>query len=325
MSGPLPERSLAGARVLVTGASGFLGGALCRALVRAEAEVHALSRSPQSGGQAENERPRITWHRGDLTDPPSLARAVADARPTVVFHLAAYGTTYGERDRERAVAVNVQGSLALWHALENHEARLVVAGSCGEYGDVRGLVREDHACAPTWFYPATKNAMVTLLTTLGRETGREVVVLRPFGPYGPGDVSDRVIPAVVARLLAGDPVDTTAGKQRRDFLHVDDHVRGFLLAATVALPSTGRIYNLGSGQPRTLRQVLELAAQAVGDGALERVRFGALPYRATEVWEMCADISAARTELGFEPRIDLAAGLADTVAWHRRRIEGLRP
>lgn len=325
MSGPLPERSLAGARVLVTGASGFLGGALCRALVRAEAEVHALSRLPQNGEEAEDERSRITWHRGDLTNPPSLVRAIASARPTVVFHLAAYGTTYGERDRERAMAVNVQGSLALWHALENLKVRLVVAGSCGEYGDVRGLAREDQACAPTWFYPATKNAMVTLLTTLGRETGREVVVLRPFGPYGPGDLSDRVIPAVVTRLLAGDPVDTTAGEQRRDFLHVDDHVRGFLLAASVALPGTGRIYNLGSGQPRTLRQVLELAAQAVGDGAHERVRFGALPYRQTEVWEMCADISAARAELGFEPRIDLAAGLADTVAWHRRRIEGLRP
>lgn len=319
MSGPLAERRLDGARVLVTGARGFLGGALSQALERAGAEVHALSRtpSPRTG-------PRITWHLGDLTDPPSLERAVAATRPAVVFHLAAYGTTYAERDRERAVAVNVQGSLALWQSLEGHDCRLVVAGSCGEYGDLRGLAREDQACAPTWFYPATKHAMVTLLTTLGRETGREVVVLRPFGPYGPGDRSNRVVPAVASRLLAGREVATTAGEQLRDFLFVDDHVRAFLLAATRPLPATGRIYNVGSGEPVALRRVIEAVATAVGGDAPARVRLGALPYRDTEVWEMCAAITAIRQDLGFAPTIDLAAGLATTVEWHRERLREAR-
>lgn len=314
--------SLEGRAVLVTGATGFLGSHLARALTAAGARVHALRRRPEQDTRFPVEG--IVWHPGSLTDPASLRAAVAAASPEVVFHLAAYGTTFGQKDQEEAFRVNVEGSLHLWRALEGAPCRLpcrlVMAGSCGEYGQARGQVREDLACRPTWFYPATKNAAVTLLSTLGRQHGREVVTLRPFGPYGPADSSDRVVPHVIETLLAGREVAVTLGEQLRDYAYVDDHVAAFLLAATRPLPETGAVYNVGSGEVIRLRDLLEAIARAVGGvggDALDRVLFGAVPYRDSEVWEVCCSIEAARRDLGYEPRVPLDEGLRRTVAWYR--------
>ena len=313
---------LAGRPVLVTGATGFLGTHLVRALSATGARVHALRRNPGSSTRLPS--PGTVWHEADLLDEESLARAVGAAAPEVVFHLAAYGTTFDQKDEGAAFRVNVAGSLGLWRALGNLPCRLVVAGSCGEYGQARGQVREDLACRPTWFYPATKNAAVTLLSTLGRQHGREVVTLRPFGPYGPADSTERVVPHVIATLLAGREVAVTAGEQRRDYAFVDDHVDAFLLAATRPLPTgdegaeNGAIYNIGSGQVIQLRDLLTAIADAVGGDAPQRLRLGAIPYRPGEVWEMCCDISAARRDLGYAPKVSLKEGIERTVRWYRR-------
>src|SRR5207244_466570 len=103
----------------------------------------------------------------------------------------------------------------------------------------------------------SKHAAVTLLRALAREDRRELVVLRPFGPYGPGDDSDRVIPFTIRRLVAGETVPLSGGEQLRDFAYVDDHVRAFVLAAAAQLPELAAVYNIGSGRPTVLRSVVE--------------------------------------------------------------------
>lgn len=306
-----------GRTVLVTGASGFIGTHLVGALLSKGATVHAIRRDPASGTRLPLEG--IHWHIADLLDPESLSRAVASAQPEIVFHLAAYGTTFDQRDTLLSLRVNVEGSLNLWNALGDATIRLVHTGSCGEYGQAKGQVKESALCEPTWTYPATKNASVTILSTLGRETGREVVTLRPFGPYGSADDPRRVIPHTILALLRGETVRVTAGEQLRDYAHVDDQVEAFIAAGVVPLPRTGAIYNVGSGEVVKLKQVLTTIADAVGGDALSRVAFGAVPYRDSEVWEMCCDISAARRDLGYVPTISLQEGIDRTVEWFRER------
>ena len=307
-----------GRTVLVTGASGFIGTHLVRALLLEEATVHAIRRNPAS--QTRLPLDGIQWHSGDILDPGSLSRAVTAARPEVVFHLAAYGTTFDQREPSLSVRVNVEGSWNLWDALGDATVRVVHTGSCGEYGQAKGQVAESALCEPTWLYPATKNASVTILSTLGRESGREVVSLRPFGPYGSADDPRRVIPHTILSLLRGETVKVTAGEQLRDYAHVDDQVQAFVSAGIVPLPRTGAIYNVGSGEIVNLRKVLTAIADAVGGDALSRVAFGAVPYRASEVWEMCCDISAARRDLGYAPKISLREGIGRTVEWYRERL-----
>jgi nucleoside-diphosphate-sugar epimerase len=156
---------------------------------------------------------------------------------------------------------------------------------------------------------------------LAFETGREVVILRPFGPYGPRDRPERLIPYVVSRLIAGEPAEVSDGDQLRDYSFVDDHVRALLLAGTRPLSRVAPVYNIGSGEPIRVRALLEAIAAAVGEGAAGRLVFGARPHRRDDPREMYADASLAARELGYTPAISLPEGLSRTVAWYRARRE----
>jgi nucleoside-diphosphate-sugar epimerase len=289
-----------GGRVFVTGASGFLGAHVVRALKSAGAEVYDT--------------------RIDLLDVSTLRAALAVAEPDCVIHLAAYGARPGERDRDRMFAVNVQGSVNLWSALPSSVRRVVMAGTCVEYAAADALVNEQYPCDPRNAYAASKHAAVSLLRAFGREEKRQVVVLRPFGPYGPGDDSDRVVPFTLRRLIAGESVPLSHGEQLRDFAFVDDHARAFLLAATSDIPHAAPMYNIGSGEAVTLRSVIEAAADAVDPSARQLLQFGALPYRADEGRVIGADISAARRDLGYQPAVPIADGLVRTVSWMRSLV-----
>ena len=175
---------------------------------------------------------------------------------------------------------------------------------------------------PATPYAATVHEAVSYSTERARRTGRELVIVRPFGPYGPGDRPERLIPFVIAGLLSGQRVAVTAGEQRRDYSFIDDHVRALLLAGSAPLSGTPRTYNVGSGGPIAVRTLVERIAAVVGGGAFARVDFGAVPYRPGDLADMFADTTAARRELGYEPAIALDEGLERTVAWYRASRAG---
>src|SRR5712692_6449556 len=143
MPGMAPLRdnvSMAGRRVLVTGARGFLGSHLMLALAAAGGEAHAF--------------------QGDITDAEGVRAEVAAVRPDLVFHMAAYGTTPIQRDEARMREVNVGGVEHLWRALDGQSCRVVQTGTCGEYGPAMGALAEDHLCRPATAYTRTMHEAV---------------------------------------------------------------------------------------------------------------------------------------------------------------------
>jgi nucleoside-diphosphate-sugar epimerase len=308
----------AGRRVLVTGGTGFIGSHLIRALVAAGAQTHALVRPAREAALPVEDR--VHAHPCDLIDAGAVAAAVAAADPEQVFHLAAYGTTGRQSDRARIARVNIAGTTHLWDALGPRVRRFVQTGTCAEYGAVSGPIAESYACQPRSLYPATLHAAVTMSQARGYESGREVVILRPFGPYGPGDRPERLIPYVIGRLLAGERADVSSGVQVRDYSHVDDHVTAMLLAGARPLPSPVAVYNVASGRPITVRALLETIAEEIGGDAPRRLAFGARALGAHEPQEMYADVSAIGRDLGFRARIELRDGLRRTIAAARAAL-----
>ena len=220
-------------------------------------------------------------------------------------------------------AVNVGGVERLWNSLHDATTRLVQAGTSAEYAPKSGALSENDPCRPESDYARTMHEAVSFSVEQGRRTGREVVVVRPFGPYGAGDRPERLIPHVIDGLLGGGRVAVTAGEQRRDFSHVDDHVRALLAAAIVPLADP-RVYNIGSGHPIRVRQLVEAIADAVGERSRDRIDYGAVPSRVEDQTDRFADIAAARRDLGYEPMVPLAHGLARTIQAARAAREAVQ-
>jgi len=309
------------AKVCVTGAAGFIGGHVAERLLQEGHEVVGLD--DFSSGKRETaamlaESPGFRLVEGSIADPQAVARAVAGAK--WVFHLAAIPSVpVSMKEPERTTAVNVGGTVNVLHAaMRARVERVVLACSCAAYGD--GPEQPKHEALlprPVSPYAAQKVACELYAHTFTRAYGLPCVGLRFFNVYGPRQDPKSeyaaAIPRFVTRLLSGQrPVVYGDGLQTRDFVHVSDVVRAQLLAAT-APDAPGEIVNVGSGRSASLLELIALIKQAIGPAAAH-LDPEHQPARVGDLRASSADLSKARTVLGYEPRVQLADGLADVVS-----------
>lgn len=305
-------------RVLVTGASGFVGAAVVRRAVALGLPVTALVGPASDIARLAPLARDIDIARADITDTRALAAAVADARPELCIHLAAAGAVVREDALDLLLAANALAPARLAHALAAAGARrLVTAGSSSEYGTVEGPMDESRACDPDDPYGVSKLAGGLLARVAGRDAGLETAHLRLFSVYGPGEDPRRLVTSVVRALVAGRPLELTPGEQVRDFVYVDD-VAEALLTAALAPEVDGLTVNVGTGVETTVRDLcLRIAGLTGGDDLLD---FGARPYRPGERFHWRAATEHAQRTLGWRSRTSLDEGLRLTVDAARRDL-----
>lgn len=300
------------ARVLVTGAGGFVGVNLAHRLLDEGYEITCLTRDPSGGLRLESLRGRARIVGCDLLDAPAVRRATADADPEVVFHLASTPfnpPTIAARTHLEVIAL---GTLNLLEAVAGRRGvRVVIAGSAAEYGGGSGLP-EDAPLRPGTVLGAAKASATLLAQAYARLHGTETVVLRLFTPFGPWERSGRLVPHAVLSALRGEDVRMTSGEQQRDFLYVADVVDALVRAATNPLPG-GTVLNICSGRGVRVRDLVEMVLDLMGRPV--RALPGALPDRPDEIREVSGDNAAARALLGWEPRVPLDEGLRRSIAW----------
>ena len=297
-------------RVLVTGASGFVGRAVLDALAREDAEVVALARRPPT----QDARPRLRWRALDMLDAAALRRAVAEAGCDTCIHLAwDVGPGYW------AAPANLDwlaASVALLRAFrEAGGVRFVGAGTCAEHdwtGVVDAPLREDAPRRPATLYGAAKGALWDVAAAYAAATGMEVAWGVVFHAIGPGERAGRLLPSIVAALDAGQEARCTSGAQVQDPMDVRD--LGAAFAALAASPLRGRV-NLGRGAPASVAEIARRIAAHCGRPDL--LRLGALPARAGEPARLVPDLARMRDELGFVPRHDLDDSIATAIDWQR--------
>lgn len=316
-----PAGGLAGRRVLVTGASGFIGARLVRRLLAAGADVHALTSTvsavypPRLVGL----RGSITLHEGSLTDRGAMDALARAAEPAYVWHLGAYthvGKSWSRVDE--CVQVNVQGTVNLLQALAPvGYARLVYMGTSEIYGDVPVPFTEDGPVNPVSPYAVSKYAGECFARVFQRSRGAPVVLARPFNAFGPGQSPDRIVPEIIVRALRGQPLPMTQGRQTREFNYVDDLADG-LVRLGLAPDVEGEVVNLGCGREVSIRDLAVRLLALLGDPV--EPRFGALPDRPTEIWRMYADTAKATRLLGWQPTVGLEEGLRRTVDWYAAEL-----
>lgn len=310
-------------RVLVTGATGFLGSHLVHRLLAGGAEVHVLARATSSFERLHDVGSRLVRWTGDVTDRESLQRCLGSAQPAIVFHLA--GHTAGRRFEgdwsqvERAIADNFLGTIALLRAAETSGAPIrsvIRTGGLEEYGAGPTPYAETQREQPRSPYSASQVSATHWCKMLQPQLPFAVVTLRPALTYGPAQSVDFLIPALITALLRGERFPMTDGTQRRDLLYVDDFVDAALRAA--AHPDLrGTILNVATAEEHSMGDVAATIAQQLG--AEHLVQRGALPARAGELMHLVARTDEALRTLGWRPATPLALGLARTIAWYRDR------
>lgn len=309
------EQDLAGARVLVTGATGFLGRHLVRRLIGAGLRPDLLMR-PESAAALAGAAGPCPVHGAALEDRAALDRALRDIRPDIVFHLGAY--TDPVRDPARgthALTVNLQATVALAAAADAVGTRVfVTTGTSEEYGRQEAPFHEDMPERPLSPYSASKAAATLWLRMLHDTHGFPAVVLRPFLVYGPGQSPPKLVPSAILAALAGEDFPMTSGRQKRELTYVGDVVEG-LLAAALTPAARGGVFNLGSGDERPVAGIVERIYRLAGARGAPRI--GAVPDRANDMQHFAADTARAAQVLGWRASTPLDAGLSETIAWAR--------
>lgn len=297
-------------RLLLTGATGFVGRHAIAPLVARGFEVHALS-WPHAGGGA-----GAQWHQANLLVPGDVAHVLDDVRPTHLVHLAWY-VAPGKWAEALENYDWVRTSLDLLQQFAAHGGiRTVVAGSCLEYDWSAGYCSEARTPRrPHTFYGTCKNALQELWAGYATRSGVSSAWPRIFFVYGPGEHPDRLVAHVMRKLLTGEEAKCSHGRQIRDYLYVQDVADA--LAALVDSSVEGPI-NVASGQPITLANLVGRIGDAIGRPDL--IRLGAIPPAPSDMPLVVADTRRLEDELGFRPAVSLDRGIAQTIQWWSAQI-----
>ena len=313
-------------RWLVTGGVGFIGSHLCRALLERGDAVRILddfSNAPYptalkrtNHAALSREFASIDVVEGCVTDRELATRLAAES--DAIIHLAGLaGVRPSFADPARYAAVNVEGTANLLDAAQRAGHGLFVfASSSSVYGNATPLpaLEDAPAIVPESPYAASKRAAELVASAMLRKTPRmRCAALRFFTVYGPRQRPEMAITTFLRAILAGKPITVFGdGSMRRDFTHVEDIVRGILATADRA-PEGFRAYNLGSGAPITLTDLVTSMSKATERTC--QVLHSDVPLG--DVDATFADISRAKAELDWAPRIRLEEGLATVVEWLR--------
>lgn len=318
-----------GRSVLITGANGFIGSWVARALVDARANVVALVRdqTAQGGLALQHIRDRVTLVMGDVADAALMQRAVNEYAVDTCFHLAAQAIVgVSNRSPASTFETNIRGT---WNLLEACRTvptvtRVVVASSDKAYGRQDRLpYKEGDSLNGIYSYDASKACCDMLARSYAASFGMPVAVTRCANVYGGADLNfSRLVPDTMRAVLTDQaPVVRSDGSPTRDYMYAADAVSAYLtLAEALDRPDVhGQAYNFGTGQPISVADLVRRIIALSGREQLQPRILGAGTPRG-EIDAQYLDSRKAADQLGWRPRYTLDDGLRQTLSWYARYL-----
>lgn len=307
-------------KVLITGATGFIGSHLTQRLIPEGFEVGIIKRERSDAWRIKDLLDKIVVYDVDLRNTQEVSKAVSHFRPDVIFHLATYyAVEHESQEVSPMVDTNVLGTVNLLEASKESMVKLFVnTSSCFVYKESENKLSENDALSPLNLYALTKIQAEQACSFYAEKYGLKAITFRIFPPYGPADHERRLIPYVIKSLLDEERLKLTTGGQRWDFVYVEDIVDAyFKLLSVPDLSRKHEIFNIGTENVISVREVVSRIKDIIGS-ELEP-DWGAIPHRKNEVWFTCADMSKSENILGWQSKIQiLEEGLEHTVEWYKK-------
>ena len=309
---------ISSSRVLITGATGFIGEALTRSLIELGADVICLAFNSRGQLDRLSHFDKAEIIEIDSSGNASLKKLLHDVKPEFVFNLASAGVKLGERDFFSLIEGNKKLLNNLLSSVSADSLKLFVhTGSWSEYEPQEGkkLISEDCPLTYKAGYGGAKAQAMTMGLARAEHNGIPFVALRLFNVYGPGEGSHRLIPQLIQHLSLNDPIDLTPGDQVRDFVFIKDVVEAFLSICLIPDPTKGNVYNICTGIPLRVRQVAEEVVRQMRRPK-SLLRFGGLPARTDEPEWIVGDGSKFRELTGWAPKTTIKEGIAKSIDYY---------
>jgi nucleoside-diphosphate-sugar epimerase len=290
-------------KVLLTGATGFIGRECIPFLLESGYEVHVVS------SKVVEIQVDVYWHQANLLDLGQVRELMARVQPSHLLHLAWYAIP-GKYWTSIENFQWVQASLELLQTFVQHGGqRVVMAGTCAEYDWKYGYCSEEITpLSPTTVYGICKHSLQTMLAAFARQTGISAAWGRIFFLYGPYEYPTRLVASVIHSLLKGEPARCSHGNQIRDFLYVEDVASAFVALLKSDVQGA---FNIGSAQPVALKEAVLKIGEKMGH--LDLIRLGEIPTANDDPPMLIADTRKLHDQVKWSPKYSLDTGLAKTI------------
>ncbi|MEX0596853.1 MAG: NAD-dependent epimerase/dehydratase family protein [Candidatus Paceibacterota bacterium] len=304
-------------RILITGASGFIGQHLLDKLINNDNNAIAcINRSFDSNFKLKYGS-RVKIYEGNILDLDFINDSIQNFKPHHVFHLAASKSRTNELIEFRnSFDVNYFGTLNLLQSLKNlNELELItLIGTIEEYGMAEGIFNEKTTEYPVSAYGLSKLSATKLAILFSKQYNVPSLVIRPSIAYGPRQGNEMFMPSLINSLLKKNRFLMTPGAQHRDFIYIEDLVNA-LSCCIGKSEYSGKIINIAAGKSERLIEVAKKIAKSLG--AESYLEVGALPYRKSEIMAYHVDIELANEILNWSPKIGLDEGLDKTIKHYK--------
>ena len=303
-------------RVLMTGATGFVGANLARRLVNDGHETHLLVRPGWSPWRIEGIRPDVRLVEAGLDDLKRLTAIVARIRPDWIFHLAVFGAYSHQAGIHQMIDTNVVSTINLVEACLRHGFEAFInTGSSSEYGFKDYAPSEQAWLEPNSHYAVTKAAATLYCRHTAQARQVHLSTLRLYSVYGPFEEPTRLLPALIVNGFENQLPPLVNPTIARDYVFVDDVVDAYIFAAARPGQEIGAVYNVGTGIQTSLgelvasaRRILTITAEPI---------WGSMANRQWDSATWVADSRAIQRALGWQPRYDIESGVGAMAAWFR--------
>lgn len=320
-------RSIKNKNVLVTGGAGFIGSHLTDALLKAGAKKVVIVDNFFVGKMenleyALSNYDNIKIYKENAADLGAMETIIKNEEIEVVYNMATMALIYSFFNPHGAYMINVQIADVLINLMRNGAFKTLIHMSSSEaYGTAKyAPMDENHPMNPTTPYAAGKAAADMLIKSFYNVYKFDITIIRPFNNYGPrqneGNLAG-IIPITAKRILSGEkPVIEGNGEQTRDYIYVEDTVRGLILAYENGEETKGEIINLGSGKELTIKSIIENICKYYDyKGEIEYK-----PERTADVKRLCASSEKAKELLKFSPTVNFEEGIKKTLDWYEKKL-----
>lgn len=310
-------------KVLITGATGFVGANVLRYLVKeGKFDVHIITKETSNKWRIKDVLTNVSEHQVDLIDYEKLKEIAVKISPDYIFHLAMYGGySTVEKDDNKILNTNIIGTYNLLKAtMEIPYKCFINTGTISEYGAKSAAMKETDCLEPNTLYGVSKAASTMLCQQVAKEYKKPITTLRLFSVYGYYEYKERfrLIPDVILHCLKNKDLNLSAGNQKRDFIFIEDVIKAYIKAANNP-NKKGLVLNVGTGVDNTIRDVAERIVSKLNS----RIKLN-YDAKKSEVFEnsvSCkADISEIKSVLDWKPDFDLDKGLERTISWFKSNL-----